>query len=34
MEIYQPFRKRHILDSSELKKFADDSFQFDENGRE
>ena len=29
----QPFPKRQILDSSKLKKFADDNFEFDENGR-
>ena len=28
-----PFSKRQILDSSEMKEFADDSFRFDENGR-
>ena len=27
------FPKRQILDSSKLKKFADDNFKFDENGR-
>ena len=27
------FPKRHILDSSTLKEFADDNFKFDENGR-
>ena len=27
------FPKRQILDSSKLKKFADDNFNFDENGR-
>ena len=27
------FPKRQILDSSNLKEFADDSFKFDENGR-
>ena len=27
-----PSQKRHILDSSKLKEFADDNFQFDENG--
>ena len=29
----QPFPKRHILDSSKLKEFADYNFKFDENGR-
>ena len=28
-----PITRRHILDSSKLKKFADDNFKFDENGR-
>ena len=28
-----PFPKQHILDTSRLKKFADDNFKFDENGR-
>ena len=28
-----PFPKRQILDSSKLKEFADDKFDFDENGR-
>ena len=28
-----PFSKRQILDSSKLKEFADDNFEFDENGR-
>ena len=28
-----PLPKRQILDSSKLKKFADDNFKFDENGR-
>ena len=27
------FPKRHILDSSKLKEFADDNFKFDGNGR-
>ena len=27
------FPKRQILDSSEMKEFADDTFKFDENGR-
>ena len=29
----QPFPEQQILDSSELKEFADDNFKFDENGR-
>ena len=29
----QPITRRQILDSSKLKKFADDNFKFDENGR-
>ena len=29
----KPFPKRQILDSSKLKEFADDNFNFDENGR-
>ena len=29
----QPINRRHILDSSKLKEFADDNFKFDENGR-
>ena len=28
-----PFLKRQILDSSELKEFSNDNFKFDENGR-
>ena len=28
-----PFPKRQILDSPKLKEFADDNFEFDENGR-
>ena len=28
-----PITRRQILDSSKLKKFADDKFKFDENGR-
>ena len=28
-----PFPKGQILDSSKLKEFADDNFQFDDNGR-
>ena len=30
---FQLFLKRRILDPSKLKAFADDNFQFDENGR-
>ena len=30
---HEPFSKRHILDSSKLKDFADDYFKFEENGR-
>ena len=30
--VFQPFPKRQILDSSKLKEFADDNFEFDENG--
>ena len=30
----QPFPKRQILDSSELKQFADDNFKFYENSRQ
>ena len=29
----ESFPKRQILDSSKLKQFADDNFEFDENGR-
>ena len=29
---HELFTKRQILDSSKLKKFADDNFKFDENG--
>ena len=29
----QPITRRHILDSSKLKEFADDNLKFDENGR-
>ena len=29
----KPFYKRQIVDSSKLKEFADDSLEFDENGR-
>ena len=29
----QPITRRQILDSSKLKKFADDNFKFDKNGR-
>ena len=31
--IIQPIPKRHILDSTKMKEFADDNFKFDENGR-
>ena len=31
-KIFSSFPKQHILDSSKLKKFADNSFQFNENG--
>ena len=31
--LLSPFPKRQILDSSKLKEFADDNFEFDENGR-
>ena len=30
---FLPFPKRHILDSSKLKEFADSNFKFVENGR-
>ena len=30
---YQPFRERQILDSSKLKEFADNNFNFDGNDR-
>ena len=30
---FNPFSKRQMLDSSNLKEFADDNFEFDENGR-
>ena len=30
--ILQPFPKQQILDGSKLKEFADDNFNFDENG--
>ena len=30
---HQPITKRQILDSSKLKEFADDNFNFDEDGR-
>ena len=33
IKISLPFPKRQILDSSKLKEFADDNFEFDENGR-
>ena len=32
--LFNPFPKRQILDSSKLKELADDNFKFDENGRE
>ena len=32
--IFQPFPKRHILDSSKLKEFEDNNLKFDENSRE
>ena len=32
-ERFQPFSKRHILDYSKLKEFADNNFKFDENGK-
>ena len=31
--MHDPFLKQQILDSSKLKKFADDNFKFDENDR-
>ena len=31
---YEPFPKPQFLDASKLKKFAEDNFEFDENGRE
>ena len=31
--VSQPITRRQILDSSSLKKFADDNFRFEENGR-
>ena len=31
--IVYPITRRQILDSSKLKKFADDNFKYDENGR-
>ena len=30
---YLPFYKQQILDSSKVKEFADDNFEFDGNGR-
>ena len=33
MNMALPITRRQILDSSKLKEFADDNFQFDENGR-
>ena len=32
-QVHKPFLKGQILDSSKLKEFADDNFEFDENGR-
>ena len=32
-QIHEPFPKQNILDSSKLKEFADDYFNFDENDR-
>ena len=34
IQIFQPFPKQLILDSSKLKEFADDNFKIDENGRQ
>ena len=31
--MFKLFPKRHILDSSKLKEFADDNFKFDKNGK-
>ena len=31
--LFQPFPKRQILDSSKLEEFTDDNFKLDENGR-
>ena len=31
--LFSTFLKKQILDSSKLKEFADDNFNFDENGR-
>ena len=31
--VFYPITRQQILDSSKLKKFADDNFKFDENGR-
>ena len=33
VRIPQPITRRQILDSSKLRKFADDNFKFDENSR-
>ena len=33
MHSNQPITRQQILDSSKLKKFADDNFRFDKNGR-
>ena len=32
-ELFNPFRKRPVLDASKLKYFADDDFKFDKNGK-
>ena len=31
--VFSPITRQQILDSSKLKKFEDDNFKFDENGR-
>ena len=33
MWAFNPFPKQQLLDSSKLKEFADDNFEYDENGR-
>ena len=33
LDVFLPFPKRQILDSSKLKELADDNFEFKENGR-
>ena len=33
IQTFKPFPKRQILDSSKLKEFADNNFEFNENGR-